>query len=131
MELDDTILIQLIPTLLTAQFPNILTCLKAPRYCVVNYPVHCVFPLPLKVLLWIHGGGYAISSGTGNGTDGTYDVGNLDEPLIIVSINYRLNIFGFAASDSLRSRDPLGGTGNYGLLDQRAAMKWVARNIRT
>lgn len=69
------------------------------------------------VLLWIHGGGYEVGSGTGYDTDGTFDVGNLGS-FVIVAINYRLSIFGFGASDALRTRDPLGGTGNYGILDQ-------------
>eukprot|EP01047_Picozoa_sp_COSAG01_P033427 COSAG01_NODE_2460_length_7655_cov_15.411858_4_plen_281_part_00 len=79
----------------------------------------------LPVMLWIHGGGYMVGSGTGNDTNGAYDVAHLPSPMVIVSINYRLNIFGFGASDALRPRDPLGGTGNYGLLDQRMAMQWV------
>ena len=41
----------------------------------------------------------------------------------------RLNVFGFLAADELRSRDPAGGTGNYGILDQRAAMEWTHENI--
>eukprot|EP01052_Picozoa_sp_SAG31_P023837 SAG31_NODE_1989_length_6721_cov_5.737391_8_plen_364_part_00 len=65
----------------------------------------------LPVMLWIHGGGYMVGSGTGNDTNGAYDVAHLQSPMVIVSINYRLNVFGFGASDALRPRDPLGGTG--------------------
>jgi len=46
-----------------------------------------------------------------------------------VTFNYRLNAFGFLASDMLRSRSMDNATGNYGLLDQRAAMAWVQNNI--
>ena len=56
----------------------------------------------LPVLFWIHGGGYQVGSGSGVDSDGSYNVGNLDAPMIIVVINYRLNVFGFAASDVLR-----------------------------
>ena len=51
------------------------------------------------------------------------------ESLVVVTFNYRLNVFGFLGSDDLRPRDPAGGTGNYGILDQRAAMRWVHENI--
>jgi carboxylesterase type B len=44
--------------------------------------------------------------------------------VIVVTSNYRLNIFGFLASEELRKRDPEGSTGNYGIQDQRAAMVW-------
>lgn len=84
----------------------------------------------VAVLLWIYGGGFQLG-GTATNTDGTPDVGSLDQPLVIVTVNYRLNVFGFAAADVLRDRDPAGGTGNYGLLDQRFAMRWVQHNIRS
>lgn len=61
--------------------------------------------------------------------DGVLNIGSLETPLVIVTFNYRENVFGFAASSHLRSRDPAGGTGNYGLLDQRFAMQWVQKNI--
>lgn len=49
--------------------------------------------------------------------------------IIYVSFNYRAGAFGFLAANFLRSRDPLGGSGNYGLLDQHAAIEWVHNNI--
>lgn len=79
-------------------------------------------------MFWIYGGGYQ-EGGTSTNTDGTADVGTLKEPWIIVTVNYRLNVFGFAAADALRLRDPSGGTGNYGILDQRMGMEWVQTNI--
>lgn len=49
---------------------------------------------------------------------------------IMVSTNYRLNVFGFLGSEELRAQDPVrGSTGNYGLLDQRLAFDWVRENI--
>merc|ERR1740121_1551962 len=87
---------------------------------------------PAPVMLWIYGGGYQGGGGNETRLNGTWDValnqGTPDE-FIVVTFNYRNNIFGFAASDKLRSRDPLGGTGNYGVLDQRMAMQWVQDNI--
>ena len=47
------------------------------------------------------------------------------EDIVYVSFNYRVGPFGFLASDDLRPRHPLNGTGNYGLLDQRLVLHWV------
>lgn len=78
------------------------------------------------VMLWIHGGSYV----TG-GTKGMFNGTRLAEQfgVIVVTVNYRLGILGFAGAEALRSRDPIGSTGNYGIQDQRAAMQWVHRNI--
>lgn len=78
------------------------------------------------VMLWIHGGSYV----TG-GTKGMFNGTRLAEQfgVIVVTVNYRLGILGFAGAEALRSRDPMGSTGNYGIQDQRAAMQWVHRNI--
>lgn len=80
-------------------------------------------------MLWIYGGNYQAGRSGSGGTDGVLNIGSLETPLVIVTFNYRENVFGFAASSHLRSRDPAGGTGNYGLLDQRFAMQWVQKNI--
>ena len=76
---------------------------------------------PLPVMLWIHGGGF--SSGEGAIYDGAplAAAGNV----IYVSTNYRLGVLGFLAHDALGPH-----SGNYGLQDQQAAMRWVRRNIR-
>jgi len=78
----------------------------------------------LPVMVWIHGGGYTMGSGQ-------YPGGRLAEfgNVIVVSINYRLNVFGFMASPGLREEDPNNSTGNYGSLDQVLALKWVHNNI--
>lgn len=49
--------------------------------------------------------------------------------VILVTANVRLSVLGFAALESLRARDPKGSTGNYGMQDQRAVLKWVQQNI--
>ena len=75
------------------------------------------------VLVWIHGGGFV----TGSGRD--YDGRKLSaEGIVVVTINYRLGALGFLAHPALaeRSRGP---AGNYGLMDQQAALNWVRENI--
>jgi para-nitrobenzyl esterase len=86
-------------------------------------------PMALPVFVWIHGGGYQGGGANESRLNGTFDVA-LDSSAIIVVPNYRLNIFGFLAGKMLRSKDPAGGTGNMGILDQRLALKWVQSNIK-
>ena len=75
------------------------------------------------VLVWIHGGGFT-EDGARN-----YDGSKLAaDGIVVVTINYRLGALGFLAHPALASR--LGGpAGNYGLMDQMAALRWVKRNI--
>jgi len=84
----------------------------------------------VPVGIFVHGGSYI----TGSGSIPLYDGSNLVDFWkgngIIVTTNYRLNIFGFLGSDELRSRDvERGSTGNYGIQDQRLAFGWVRDNI--
>lgn len=79
----------------------------------------------LPVMLWIHGGGFVNGSGTALLYDGTHLA---RQGAVVVTINYRLGRFGFFAHPALsreRADDPLG---NYGLMDQIAALRWVRRN---
>ncbi len=82
-----------------------------------------VFP----VMVWIHGGGY--TGGAAN--TGMYLGDRLAEAgdVVVVSFNYRLNVFGFFALPALRDEDPNGSTGGQGTLDQVAALRWVHENI--
>ena len=83
----------------------------------------------LPVLLYIHGGGYQGGGSNESRLNGSWNAARFDA--LVVTTNYRLNIFGFLASAALRARDRARGTtGNYGILDQRAAMRWVQDNIR-
>jgi para-nitrobenzyl esterase len=77
----------------------------------------------LPVMVWIHGGTFI--AGTGSSYDGSKLAakGNL----VVVTINYRLGPFGFLASRSLDSAGH--PSGNYGLLDQQAALRWIKVNI--
>ena len=77
------------------------------------------------VLVWIHGGGF-VQDGARN-----YDPKNLAaEGTVVVTVNYRLGALGFLAHPALAS-SPGGPSGNYGLMDQQAALRWVQHNIRT
>jgi para-nitrobenzyl esterase len=78
------------------------------------------------VFLWIHGG--ALSSGAGS--DALYDGAALAaRGVVVVTINYRLGVLGFLAHPQLSAESPGNVSGNYGLLDQIAALRWVKRNI--
>ena len=78
------------------------------------------------VLFWIHGG--ALWSGSSRDT--LYDGARLAaRGIVVVTINYRLGILGWLAHPQLSAESPLGTSGNYGLLDQIAALAWVKKNI--
>jgi para-nitrobenzyl esterase len=80
----------------------------------------------LPVLFWIHGGGYAVGAGSEPRHNGDF------LPLkgvVLVTINYRLGVFGFLATAEL-AKEANGAAGNYGLLDMVAALQWVKANIR-
>lgn len=80
----------------------------------------------LPVMVWIHGGSFE----TGSGSMAIYDGRNLAaRGVVVVTINYRLGPFGFLAHPSLSAESPHGVSGNYGLLDQIAALEWIQRNI--
>ena len=81
---------------------------------------------PLPVMVWIHGGGYTGGAGSGGIYDGTHLA---SQGIVLVTINYRLNIFGFLAHPALSDESPHGASGNYGLLDAVAALEWVRDNI--
>ncbi|HEY6123410.1 MAG TPA: carboxylesterase family protein, partial [Steroidobacteraceae bacterium] len=78
------------------------------------------------VFVWIHGG--ALS--TGSGGEPMYDGSKLAERgLVVVTINYRMGILGFLAHPALSAESRRNVSGNYGLLDQIAALRWVKNNI--
>lgn len=94
-----------------------------------------VHDTPLPVMVWIHGGSFLF----GSSATPTYDHVNLvtysaklGKPVIGVSINYRVGLFGFLASEAIRE-DLAGsgsfGAGNFGLTDQQTALLWVQKYI--
>lgn len=81
----------------------------------------------LPVMVWIHGGAFRSGSGSLKLYDGT----NLARRgVVVVTFNYRLGPLGFLAHPLLSRESPWNVSGNYGLLDQLAALSWVKRNIR-
>ncbi|MGH8190656.1 MAG: carboxylesterase/lipase family protein [Rhodanobacteraceae bacterium] len=80
----------------------------------------------LPVLVYFYGGGFI----AGDGSERRYDGASLAElGIVTVTVNYRLGVFGFLALSALAEESPHHATGNYGLLDQVAALRWVRRNI--
>ena len=78
------------------------------------------------VLVWIHGGGFT----GGAGSCAVYDGEEMaKKDIVFVTINYRLGLFGFLALPELTSESPEKVSGNYGLLDQIAALRWIQKNI--
>jgi len=80
----------------------------------------------LPVLVYFYGGGFM----AGDGSEARYDGGSMAKKGIVsLTVNYRLGIFGFMAHPELTKESPHHASGNYGLLDQYAALKWVKENI--
>jgi para-nitrobenzyl esterase len=81
---------------------------------------------PRPVLVWIHGGGFS----QGSGSVPIYDGANLaGQGVVVVTINYRLGVFGFLAHPELTADNAGGARGNFGLEDMVAALRWVRANI--
>ena len=81
---------------------------------------------PLPVMLWLHGGG----NEGGSASNAFYNGGTLvNHGVLLVTVNYRLGIFGFFAHPALSAESAHRGSGNYGLMDQILALGWVRDNI--
>ena len=81
----------------------------------------------LPVMVWIYGGGFV----TGGTSEPRQDGAHLaTHGVVVVSMNYRLGIFGFFAHPALAAESGRNSAGNYGLLDQTAALQWVHENIK-
>src|SRR5215471_12790244 len=91
--------------------------------------LNVITPNPARVLrpvmVWIHGGGFVAGSAS------QYDATALAEKggAVVVTINYRLGPIGFLALPGLSAESADGSSGNYGIEDQQAALRWVRRNI--
>ena len=87
-----------------------------------DWPVRARKP----VMVWFHGGGNYAGTASGNNFDGE----NLARRgVVLVTANYRLTVFGFLAHPELTKESSHHASGNYGLMDQIAALKWVRENI--
>ncbi|MCU1335221.1 MAG: Carboxylesterase, type [Bryobacterales bacterium] len=78
------------------------------------------------VMVWFHGGGNYAGTASGNNFDGE---SLARRGVVLVTANYRLTVFGFFAHPELTKESPHHASGNYGLMDQIAALKWVRDNI--
>ncbi|MGW1245893.1 carboxylesterase/lipase family protein [Streptomyces bobili] len=79
---------------------------------------------PLPVLVWLHGGGN--TSGAGSDYDGSMLTAR---GVVVVTVNYRLGALGFLAHPALSAESTDRASGDYGLMDQQAALRWVRRDI--
>jgi para-nitrobenzyl esterase len=80
----------------------------------------------LPVLVYLYGGGFV----AGDGSEPRYDGASMTtKGIVVVTVNYRLGVFGFLAHPELSREAPYHASGNYGLLDQSAALHWVNENI--
>lgn len=96
-------------------------CLYLNVWAPVDTPA-----IPLPVLVYFYGGGNV----AGDGSEPRYDGAQLArQGIITLTVNYRLNVFGFFAHPELSAEAPYGASGNYGYLDQLAALQWVQANI--
>ena len=80
----------------------------------------------LPVLVYFYGGGFV----NGDSSETRYDGESIAaKGIVVVSVNYRLGVFGFLAHPELTKESPHKASGNYGLLDQNAGLRWVQKNI--
>ena len=80
----------------------------------------------LPVMVWIHGGGFQAGAGAEPRHDGEAIA---SKNVVLVTINYRLGVFGFLAHPELTRESGRNASGNYGMLDQVAALRWVQDNV--
>jgi para-nitrobenzyl esterase len=92
-------------------------------YLSIHTPAHAAGD-KLPVLFWIHGGSNRAGSGYGTAESPIYRKG-----IVVVAIEYRLGVFGFLSSPELTAESPHRASGNYALMDQVAALRWVHDNI--
>lgn len=80
----------------------------------------------LPVLVYFYGGAFM----AGDGSEPRYDGASMAKKgIVTVTVNYRLGLFSFLAHPELSKESPYKASGNYGMLDQAAALKWVSKNI--
>ncbi len=89
-------------------------------------PADAIRTGPLPVLVWVYGGGFRSGTGAHPRYDGE---GLARQGLVVVTFDYRLGAFGFLATPELSAQSEQGVSGNYGLLDAVALLRWVRENI--
>lgn len=111
------------PTVFTGSPTGVEDCLKLNLWVSDPPPTQ-----PAPVIVWLHTGGFSAASANFASHNGRRLVE--EQGVIVVAPNYRHGPFGFLAHPALANEDPSHpSTGNYGLLDQRAALQWVRDNI--
>lgn len=122
----------------TRRFDGSEDCLILNVYAPANRSSNTNGQQPLlPVLVFIHGGGFTSGSGYSYGVNlpglaDLYDGAQFARQTnsVVVGVNYRLGLLGFLAHDALAGEQADGTTGNYGLQDQRLALRWVQANAR-
>jgi para-nitrobenzyl esterase len=97
-------------------------CLNLNVWAPANIPKN----KPLPVMVWIYGGGFTTGATSEPRQDGQFLA---QKGVVVVSMNYRLGALGFLALPGLTAESAHHASGNYGLMDQAAAIAWVHRNI--
>lgn len=100
---------------------------KAGKEDCLTLDVHVPAHRPgekLPVMVWIHGGANRAGSGIGYATSNIVQRG-----VVLVTLQYRLGVFGFLSHPGLTAESPRSASGNYGIMDQIAALRWVRDNI--
>src|SRR5437868_2220879 len=86
----------------------------------------CMAQTDYNFLVYFYGGGFV----AGDGSEPRYDGASMAKKgIVALTVNYRLNVCGFFSHPELSAEASYKGSGNYGLLDQNAALKWVKKNI--
>lgn len=85
--------------------------------------------MSLPAMVWIHGGSYVTGSGNIYAPFANEMVNGLKNKVVVITVNYRLNVFGFLASQDIKQRSSDNSAGNFGIQDQRLAMQWVKDHI--
>ncbi len=109
-----------VPSIYSSELPSISEdCLSLNVWAPADARKAAVF-------VWIHGGALT----TGSSSEALYDGAKLaSRGIVVVTINYRLGVLGYFAHRALSAESPQHISGNYGLLDQIEALRWVSRNI--
>jgi para-nitrobenzyl esterase len=101
--------------------PNGEDCLYLNVWTPLQRPAR-----PMPVMVWIYGGAFIMGAGSYPDYDGAHFA---EQGVVLVTLNYRVGLFGFFAHPALTKEQPDSPLGDYGYMDQIAALKWVQRNI--
>jgi len=105
---------------------NLTTSSEDCLFANVYVPAGTKSDATLPVMVYMHAGEFRFGASNDQENNWPYLANGA---VILVTFNVRLGLFGFAALDQLRKEDPTGTSGNYGMMDQRAALQWVQKSI--